>query len=81
MNRKTLAQGLVLITLIAMVLAGCSAFGGSNSEALPTVVLDSGAVDTGTDSTGNTASTGADTGGVIASGVVVPAQEAQLALR
>ncbi len=79
MNRKTLAQGLVLITLIAMALAGCSAFGGSTPEALPTVVLDSGAVDTGTASTGNTASTGANTGGVIASGVVVPAQEAQLA--
>ncbi len=78
MSCKTLAQKLVVILLIALALAGCSAFARSTPEALPTVMLDSSAT---TSDTSGTTSTGLSVSGsgVVASGVIVPAQEAQLA--
>jgi HlyD family secretion protein len=61
-----------LILLLAFSLAGCSALGQTTPQALPTVVLDQGnAAPSSPPLTGS--------GGVVASGVVVPAQEAQLA--
>jgi HlyD family secretion protein len=57
--------------LLAVFLAGCSAVGRGTPQALPTVVLDSGGA------TPQPASPGAS-GGVVASGVVAPAQTAEL---
>ncbi len=71
MKFTMLAIKFVLIPLIAVILAGCSGFGRSTPQALPTVVLDSGGATSQSLSSGNAA-------GVTASGVVAPAQEAQL---
>jgi multidrug efflux pump subunit AcrA (membrane-fusion protein) len=62
---------LALILLLAVLLAGCSALSPSTPQALPTVVLDSGGASP------QPASPGA-AGGVTASGVVAPAQTAEL---
>jgi HlyD family secretion protein len=58
--------------LLAFSLAGCNAFTNSTPQPLPTVVL-------GTVSANPTSSSQGFSGGVTASGVVAPAQEAQLA--
>jgi HlyD family secretion protein len=62
----------VLLVFLLTSLAGCSALGQSTPAPLPTVVLDSGG--TTPQSTSLPPS-----GGVTASGIVAPAQEAQLA--
>jgi multidrug efflux pump subunit AcrA (membrane-fusion protein) len=72
--KKDLWKGLAL-ALAAFALAGCSAVSGalarSTPTPLPTIALDSGS--TATDS-----ASPAQSGGVTASGVVVPAQQAQM---
>jgi len=62
----------VLLLLAAIVLSGCSQLGGATPSALPTVVLDSSAAT-------SQASPITPGSGVIASGMVVPAEQAQLA--
>ena len=66
MNFKTLSISLLLIALTA-----CGSFSNTTPQALPTVVLDSG-------NNPDQTSPGVNSGGVTASGVVVPAHEAQL---
>jgi len=61
---------MLLILLVVFSLAGCGGFAGTTPAALPTIVLDNKNVTP-------QASTGAS-GGVTASGVVAPAQQAQL---
>ena len=61
-----------LFVLVAFSVTGCSAFGGSTPQALPTIALDNNSAAPQTSSQGIS-------GGVSASGIVVPAQEAQLA--
>ena len=61
-----------LILLIGFALTGCGVLGQATPEPLPTIVLDHG------DPTPQPSSQG-KSGGVTASGVVVPAQQAQLA--
>jgi HlyD family secretion protein len=63
---------LLALILAAILLAGCSAFSQKTPEALPTIALDS---------TTNAAqpTTPGFSGGVTASGNIVPAQEAQMA--
>ncbi|MDX1377287.1 MAG: efflux RND transporter periplasmic adaptor subunit [Anaerolineales bacterium] len=64
---------LIAITLVSLILSACGS--SSAPEAIPTIVLDGGtSVDTP-----KPASTSSDRGLVIASAVVVPAQEAHLA--
>ncbi len=63
---------LLLVSLFLLSLAACGSKTGNSPEALPTVVLDSGTAQP-------SAATPAKSGGVTASGVVVPAQDAQLA--
>ena len=74
MKTKGLAFQLVLALLAASLLAGCSGFARTTPKPLPTIVLDSG----GTPNTQGSTST-QTAGGVTASGVVVPAQESQMA--
>jgi HlyD family secretion protein len=62
---------LFLISIVSLAIAGCSAVGGS-SEPLPTVVLQGGNEST-------PAPQPASRGGVTASGVVVPVQQANMA--
>ncbi len=62
--------------LLALSLTGCSVFGKAAPQALPTVVLDSN--NSTPNAPGATQST-SNIGGVTASGVVAPAQEAQIA--
>lgn len=63
----------VLLALLALALAsGCSALGGGTPAPLPTVVLDNSSANTPPVSQ-------IDASGVTASGVVAPAQQAQLA--
>jgi len=62
--------------LLALSLTGCSMFGKAAPQTLPTVVLDNN--NATPKAPGATPSTGAS-GGLIASGVVAPAQEAQIA--
>ena len=76
MSCKTLVQKLAVLVLISSLLAGCSILSKATPQALPTVVLDSSGA---TANTGGTTSPGTNLGGVTASGIVVPAQEAQLA--
>lgn len=65
---------LILLTLVSLV--GCSSFSAGSPTPLPTVVLDSGTPgSTPRDSGGRTG------GGVTASGIVVPDQEANLVFR
>jgi multidrug efflux pump subunit AcrA (membrane-fusion protein) len=77
------AGGFALIPLIALALAGCSAFSRATPEPLPTIVLgnESGTphVTTPGTSSKSQVTIPGTSGGVTASGVVVPAQEAQLA--
>jgi multidrug efflux pump subunit AcrA (membrane-fusion protein) len=65
------AYRIVLSVLIGSLLAGCSVITKPSPTPLPTIVLDSGGGQQGI-------STQMMTGGVTASGVVAPAQEAQL---
>jgi HlyD family secretion protein len=71
MKPKSLAVELVLILWLLGGLAACSAFGGGAPTALPTIVLD--------ETTGTQAAPRPAGGGVTASGLVKPAQEAQIA--
>jgi len=66
-----LSPGLALILILAALLAGCSAFNPARPTPLPTVVLDNGSAPA------QPASPVAG-GGVVASGVVAPAQTAEL---
>jgi len=62
----------VFVVMLLMALVGCSGFGQPTHQPLPTVVLNGGA-------TPAPQGTGAlNSGGIIASGIVVPAQQAQL---
>jgi multidrug efflux pump subunit AcrA (membrane-fusion protein) len=61
-----------LILLMIFGLAGCSAFGQATPQALPTVVLEQG-------SAARSSPSLAGSGAVVASGVVAPAREAQIA--
>lgn len=60
------------VLLAAILLSGCGAFGQTTPQTLPTVVLDSG----GTTPQASSPVSGA---GVIASGIVVPAQQVRIA--
>jgi multidrug efflux pump subunit AcrA (membrane-fusion protein) len=60
------------VLLAAILLSGCGAFGQATPQTLPTVVLDS-------EGTTPQASSPASGAGVIASGIVVPAQQARIA--
>lgn len=73
MNSKALAKEFALIVLISLTLAGCNAINSPTAAPLPTVVLGGEAAPAQVTSQG----TGGE--GVIASGIVVPAQEAQIA--
>jgi len=76
MKLVTLAERSAIIGMIVFALAGCNAFNRATPQALPTIALDSGDSTAGsTDST----SSQVNRAGVVASGVVVPAQQAQLA--
>jgi multidrug efflux pump subunit AcrA (membrane-fusion protein) len=75
MNFKPLAVWSSLILLLGFTLAGCSVFGKGSSAALPTVVLDS---QSATPNPGRATTSPSNGGGVTASGVVAPAQEASL---
>ena len=61
-----------IILLAAFILTGCASFGQTSPQALPTIVLDSG-------DTTPQASSPLSGAGVIASGIVVPAQQARIA--
>jgi multidrug efflux pump subunit AcrA (membrane-fusion protein) len=65
----------LLLILPLLLLAACGTNSGTSAQALPTVVLDGGAAATQVPA----ASPARAAGGVAASGVVVPAQDAQLA--
>jgi multidrug efflux pump subunit AcrA (membrane-fusion protein) len=68
------------ILLLAFTLAGCGAIAQSTPQALPTVVLDGGSTAPAASGATEAASPSAGNGvGVTASGIVVPAQQAQLA--
>jgi HlyD family secretion protein len=62
---------LFLTALLAFILVGCNAFTNTTPQPLPTVVLDTGSASSGPASQGFS-------GGVTASGIVAPAQQAQL---
>lgn len=66
---------LLLILLFAFILAACGS--NASAEPIPTVVLDNGTTNTNTSVTQS--SPQVSNGDVVASGIVVPAQEAQLA--
>ena len=72
MNRKSLANIFALILMASLILTACNAISPGTPQPLPTVVLD------------NSASSGPDSfplnsASVIASGVVAPARQAQVA--
>jgi multidrug efflux pump subunit AcrA (membrane-fusion protein) len=72
MNDRVLASIIAVFLLAAVSLAGCGSFAQGTPTPLPTVMLDSG--------NGSTqASLQFDSGGVIASGTVVPGKEARMA--
>ena len=71
MNTTARTSKLALIVLLAALLAGCNAFNLATPTPLPTVVLDNG-------STVEQPSSPKTGGGVVASGVVAPAQTAEL---
>lgn len=62
----------LLTVLMALTLVSCSVFNKTTPQPLPTVVLDSGSANSTSQSQGLG-------GGVTASGIIAPAQEAQLA--
>jgi multidrug resistance efflux pump len=66
---------LLLILVLAFTLAACGS--NASAEPIPTVVLDNGTTNTNTSATQS--SPQVSNGDVVASGIVVPAQEAQLA--
>lgn len=70
MKSKTLSTLFALLLLGALILTGCGAFAQETPAPLPTVVLDD---------ENSPSSPQFDSGGVIASGVVVPAKEARMA--
>jgi multidrug efflux pump subunit AcrA (membrane-fusion protein) len=63
---------MLLFVAMALILAGCGAASESTPEVIPTVVLDAGAV------SNNSSQPVAAAGDVVASGFVIPAQEAAL---
>jgi multidrug resistance efflux pump len=63
---------LFMVALLLLILPACGTATGKSPEALPTVVIDTG-------TTSPQAAAPVKSGGVTASGIVVPAQEAQLA--
>src|SRR5512143_188686 len=65
-----------LFVIIAMVLTGCSALGQATPQPLPTVVLDNNST---TQNAASSAPSQANRSGVTASGIVAPAQQAQMA--
>lgn len=73
---KIFGQSLILILLIVFTLTGCSVFATKTPAPLPTILL--GTNNPAPAATG-TASPQAVSAGVTASGIVVPAQDAQLA--
>jgi multidrug resistance efflux pump len=64
-----------ILTMLALMLSACGS-GNSSADAIPTVVLDGGALNNAGTQTAVQSSSGEE---VAASGIVVPAQEAQLA--
>ncbi len=83
MSFKRLANKTVLILTVIFFLTGCQAFGQPSAKPLPTVVLGSQATPPApaTQSAGTTGGISNDiTGSVTASGIVVAAQDANLAL-
>lgn len=76
MKSTALAVSSASLVILIFGLAACSAFGSPTSQALPTVIL--GEANATPNPTGG-ASRPVDTGGVIASGIVAPAQQADLA--
>lgn len=76
MNLKSPAIKVAIFLLVASLLAGCNVFSRATPQALPTLALDSGAAPS---SGASTTSSQVDFTGVRASGVVAPAQQAQLA--
>lgn len=72
MNAITLAAKIASLLFVSLLLASCNAFSQSTPEPLPTVVLD----DSGSPAQPSFPLDGA---GVIASGTVVPARQAQVA--
>jgi multidrug resistance efflux pump len=77
---RSLAKRFFAATLILLVLAGCNALpnglsiSATTQEPLPTIVLDDS-----TPATGGAAPSQGEASGVIASGVMVPAEEAEMA--
>ena len=77
---RSLAKRFFAATLILLVLAGCNALpnglsiSAATQEPLPTIVLDDS-----TPATGGAAPSQGEASGVIASGVMVPAEEAEMA--
>lgn len=72
MKGKYLVSIIALLLISAVTMAGCDTFGQKTPTPLPTIMLDSG-------NEPAQASPQFDSGGVIASGVVVPAKEASMA--
>ena len=67
---------MLLVLILALALTACGA-GNTSNQPIPTVVLDSGAVNGSP--TQSAPQTSSNNGDVAASGIVVPAQDAQLA--
>ncbi|MDR3565415.1 MAG: HlyD family efflux transporter periplasmic adaptor subunit [Negativicutes bacterium] len=80
---KLMALCILPVFFILITLSGCGVLGGGNPTALPTVVLGSGSnAPQATSSTPSSPSSTAQviiSGGVSASGIVVPAHQAQMA--
>jgi multidrug efflux pump subunit AcrA (membrane-fusion protein) len=76
MSYNALAKTIALVLAACLALSGCGAIGKSTPAALPTVVLDQASATASSPGGSSTSQTG---GGVTASGVVAPGQEAQLA--
>ncbi|MCL5994790.1 MAG: HlyD family efflux transporter periplasmic adaptor subunit [Chloroflexi bacterium] len=73
---KPLANKLALLLLMAYALTGCSTFTQTTPAALPTIVLDNNSA---TSNGAGTTAPLANSAGVTASGIVVPAQEVHMA--
>ena len=80
---KLIALCILPVFLILITLSGCGVLGGGSPTALPTVVL--GSSNNAPQATSSTPSSSSSTaqailsGGVSASGIVVPARQAQMA--
>jgi HlyD family secretion protein len=76
MNVKALASTLILVLLLTTFITGCSTIGGRTPAPLPTIIL---GTTSPTSIPSGTSTTLGSSAGVTASGIVVPAQDAQLA--